>query len=63
MKTLRTGSLARNTFTFCCTKCFFLVLVLGARTTMGLEEAPELPRDAMTTGRPSSSCSRGDTSC
>lgn len=49
MKTLRTGSLARNTLTFCWTKCFFFVLVLGARITMGLEVAPEFPRAAMTT--------------
>lgn len=62
MKTLRTGSLARNTFTFCCTKCFFLVLVLGARITIGLEEGPELPRAAMTTHRLSSLVHRGDTS-
>lgn len=48
MKTLWTGSLARNTFTFCCTKCFFFVFVLGARITMGLEVAPEVPRAAMT---------------
>lgn len=48
MKTLRTGSLARNTFTFCWTKCFFFVLVFGARITMGLETAPEFPSAAMT---------------
>ena len=51
MNTLRTGSLARNTFTFCCTKCFFFVLVFGASITIGLDTAPELPRDAMTTRR------------
>lgn len=48
MNTLTTGSLARNTFTFCWTKCFFLVFILGARTTIGLDvAAPELPRAAM----------------
>lgn len=55
IKTLSTGSLARNTFTFCCTKCFFFVLVLGARITIGLEVAPELPREAMTANKRSSS--------
>ena len=50
MKTLSTGSLARNTFTFCWTKCFFFVLVFGARITIGLEAAPEFPRAAMTAG-------------
>lgn len=51
MKTLSTGSLARNTFTFCCTKCFFFVFVLGARITIGLEVAPVLPRAAMAADR------------
>lgn len=32
MRTLSSGSLARNNFTFCATKCFFLVLVLLAMT-------------------------------
>ena len=32
IRTLRIGSLARNSFTFWHTKCFFLVLVLLART-------------------------------
>lgn len=41
MNTLSIGSLARNTFTFCCTKCFFLVLVVGPRTTIGLEALPD----------------------
>lgn len=49
MNTLSIGSLARNTFTFCCTKCFFLVLVLGASMTIGLEALPVLPRDAIIT--------------
>lgn len=50
MNTLSIGSLARNTFTFCCMKCLFLVLVLGASMTIGLEALPELPRDAIITG-------------
>lgn len=44
MRTLSSGSLARNNFTFCATKCFFLVLVLLAMTgTMLLGAAMALP--------------------
>lgn len=39
-RTLNTGSLPRKTSTFCCTKCFFLVFLLGASALKGLEEAP-----------------------
>lgn len=52
MNTLSIGSLARNTLTFCCTKCFFLVLVLGASMTIGLEALPVLPWDAIITVTP-----------
>lgn len=31
IRTLSTGSLARKTSTFCCTKCFFFVFLLAAR--------------------------------
>lgn len=44
MRTLSSGSLARNNFTFCATKCFFLVLVLLAMTgTMLLGAAMAQP--------------------
>lgn len=47
MRTLSSGSLARNNFTFCATKCFFLVLVLLAMTgTMLLGAAMALPAEA-----------------
>lgn len=42
IRTLSSGSLARKSFTFCATKCFFLVLVLLAST-----EDPRLPGVAM----------------
>lgn len=42
IRTLSSGSLARKSFTFCATKCFFLVLVLLAKT-----EDPRLPGVAM----------------
>lgn len=47
IRTLSSGSLARKSFTFCATKCFFLVLVLLAST-----EDPRLPGVAMAAACP-----------
>lgn len=57
IRTLSTGSLARKTFTFCCTKCFFLVFLLGFRGPGGMEEEAALGEDiALSQVIPSSVC-------
>lgn len=45
IRTLRTGSLARRTSTFCWTKCFFLVFLLDASLlrAVGGEDMVALP--------------------
>lgn len=50
MRTLSSGSLARNNFTFCATKCFFLVLVLLAMTGTMLLGAAMAPPAAEVEG-------------
>lgn len=65
MRTLSSGSLARNNFTFCATKCFFLVLVLLAMTeatvpgaAMAREAGREARRERAQHGSPAGGSAR-----
>lgn len=69
IRTLSTGSLARKTSTFCCTKCFFFVFLLDARVLreevmLGEAMVPSGPSVRLSAGfRPSSYVKQPGVSC
>lgn len=68
IRTLSTGSLARKTSTFCCTKCFFLVFLLDARllraeVMLGEDMLPPGPSVRLSAGPLSSYVKHPGASC
>lgn len=68
IRTLSTGSLARKTSTFCCTKCFFLVFLLDARllrveVMLGEDMVPPGPSVRLSAGPPTSYVKQPRVSC